>query len=89
LSNELSPRQSIDYTIETMPGTELLFKPIFRLLYEKTTEFKRQLEELLSKRFIQPSVLLYRVPVLFVQKKENILQLCINYYTLNKTTVKN
>jgi hypothetical protein len=52
LSNELSPRRLIDHTIETMPSTELLFKPMYRLLYKKTTELKRQLKELLSKEFI-------------------------------------
>jgi hypothetical protein len=73
LPNELPPRRSIDHAIETMPGTEPPFKPMYRLSYEETAELKRQLEELLGKGFIQPSVSPYGAPVLFVQKKEGTL----------------
>ena len=89
LPNGLSLEKLIDHAIETIPGTEPPFRPIYRLSYEETAELKRQLEDLLAKGYIKPSVFSYGAPVLFVQKKEGTLRLCVNYRALNKITVKN
>ena len=50
---------------------------------------KLQLQELLEKGFIQPSVAPWGDLVLFVKKKDGTLRLCIAYRQLNKLTVKN
>ena len=52
-------------------------------------ELKTQLQELFDKGLIQPSVLPWGAPVLFVKKKDGSLRLCINYQELTKVTVKN
>ena len=50
---------------------------------------KLQLQELLEKGFIRPSVSPWGAPVLFVKKKDGTLWLCVDYRLLNKMTVKN
>jgi hypothetical protein len=38
--------------------------------------------------YIRPNQLLYGTLVLFVEKKDGKLWMCINYFTLNKTAIK-
>uniref|UniRef100_A0A1J3IN33 Retrovirus-related Pol polyprotein from transposon 17.6 n=1 Tax=Noccaea caerulescens TaxID=107243 RepID=A0A1J3IN33_NOCCA len=52
-------------------------------------ELKKQLEDLLSKGFIRPSVSPWGAPVLFVKKKDGSFRLCIDYRGLIRVTVKN
>ena len=52
-------------------------------------ELKAQLEELLSKGFIQSSISPWGAPVLFVKKKDGSLRLCIDYRKLNRVTIPN
>ena len=49
---------------------------------------KKQLQELLDKGFIQPSMSPWGAPVLFVKKKDGTLRLCVDYRKLNQATVK-
>jgi hypothetical protein len=52
-------------------------------------ELQMQLEELLKKGYIRPSVFPWGALVLFVKKKDGTLRLCIDFRYLNKVTVKN
>jgi len=52
-------------------------------------ELKKQLQELLDKGLIEPSMSPWGVPVLFVRKKDGRLRLCIDYRELNRVTAKN
>ena len=51
-------------------------------------KLKMQLQELLDKGYIRPSVSPWGAPVLFV-KKNGTMWMCMDYKQLNKLTVKN
>ena len=52
------------------------------------TAFFNQLQELVEKKYIGPSVSPWGELVLFVKKKDGTLRLCIDYRQLYKVTVK-
>jgi hypothetical protein len=72
-----------------MPGTTPVSKAPYRMSTLELKELQLQLEELLKKGYIHPSVSLWGAPVLFVKKKDGTLRLCIDFQQLNKVTVKN
>ena len=47
------------------------------------------MQDLVDKGFIHLSVSPWGAPVLFVNKKDGTMRLCINYWQLNKVTIKN
>ncbi|GKG49288.1 hypothetical protein Tco_0515740, partial [Tanacetum coccineum] len=52
-------------------------------------ELSDQLKELSDKGFKRPSSSPWGAPVLFVKKKDGSFRMCIDYWDLNKLTVKN
>ncbi|KAJ8765251.1 hypothetical protein K2173_011931 [Erythroxylum novogranatense] len=56
---------------------------------EREVELSNELQELLDKGFIRPSVSPWGAPVLLVKKKDGTLRMCIDYRQLNRVTVKN
>nr|GEZ63382.1 hypothetical protein [Tanacetum cinerariifolium] len=51
-------------------------------------KLRNQLKELMDAGYIRPSKAPYGVPVLFQRKKDGSLQMCIDYWALNKVTIK-
>ena len=64
-------------------------RALYRMAPTELKELKSQLQELLDKGFIRPSVSPWGAPVLFVKKKDGTLRMCIDYRQINKVTVKN
>jgi hypothetical protein len=52
-------------------------------------ELKTQLQDLLDKGFIRPSSSPWGCPAIFVKKKDQTLQMCVDYRPLNEVTIKN
>ena len=75
----LPPEREVEFTIDLIPGTEPISIPPYRMDPVELKELKSQLEDLLSKGFIRPSISPWGAPVLFVKKKDGSLQLCIDY----------
>ena len=85
----LPPEREVEFVIEVTPGAGSISKAPYRMAPNEMAELKKQIEELLEKGFIRPSVSPWGAPVLFVKKKDGSLRLCIDYRELNKVTIKN
>ncbi|XP_070009018.1 uncharacterized protein [Nicotiana sylvestris] len=85
----LSPEREIEFPIELVPRTAPISIAPYRMAPAEFKELKAQLQKLLEKGFIHPSILPWGTPVLFVKKKDGTLRLCIDYRQLNKVTIKN
>ena len=60
-----------------------------RMVPVELQKLKVQIQELLDKGFIRLSTSSWGGPVLFENKKDKTLQLCIDYRQLNRVTIKN
>ena len=69
----------MDFTIELVPGTAPISISPYRMVPAELRELKVQLQELLDKGFIRPSVSSWGAPVLFIKKKDGTMGLCIDY----------
>ncbi|RVW31995.1 Transposon Tf2-12 polyprotein [Vitis vinifera] len=85
----LPPEREVEFTFDLAPGTTFISKAPYRMAPMELKELKIQLQELLDKGFIRPSVSPWGAPVLFVKKKDGSMRLCIDYRELNKVTVRN
>ncbi|GKV11326.1 hypothetical protein SLEP1_g22590 [Rubroshorea leprosula] len=85
----LPPDREVEFAIDLVPGIRPISKAPYHMAPAELKELKVQLEELLEKGFIRPSVSPWGAPVLFVKKKDGSMRLCIDYRELNKVTVKN
>jgi hypothetical protein len=52
-------------------------------------ELKKQLGELQRSGFIRPSSSPWGASVLFVEKKDKSMRMCVDYRSLNEVTIKN
>lgn len=89
LPKKLPPRREVDHKIEVIPGAEPPSKAPYRLNQKELMELKKQLNDLLERGYVRPSKSPYGAPVLFVDKKDGKLRMCIDYRALNKVTIKN
>ncbi|XP_052723892.1 uncharacterized protein LOC108325741 [Vigna angularis] len=85
----LPPVREVEFTIDLVTTAAPISVQPYRMAPAELAELKMQIEELMDKKFIRPSVSPWGAPVLLVKKKDGSSRLCIDYRQLNKLTIKN
>jgi hypothetical protein len=88
-ADQLPRHRKHDHAIETRPGTEPPFGPIYSMSEEEASILRGWLTSNLEKGFIRPSVSPAGAPILFSKKKGGDLRVCHDYRGLNDITIKN
>ncbi|KAK2402384.1 hypothetical protein QL285_051909 [Trifolium repens] len=83
------PCREVEFFIDLQPGTGPISESAYRMAPSELVELKSQIEDLLEKGFIRPSVSPWGALVLLVKKKDGRSRLCVDYRKLNKVTIKN
>ena len=84
----LPPEREADLAIEVLYGTTPISRAPYRMTPTELKELKTQLQELLDKGFVRPSVSPWGALVFFVKKKDGTLRMCIDYQKIYKIIVK-
>jgi len=85
---DVPPETEVEFSIDLVTGTKPVSMMPYRMSASELAELKKQLEDLLDKKFVRPSVSPWGALVLLVKKKDGSMRLCIDYRQLNKVTIK-
>jgi hypothetical protein len=86
---DMSPDRDMEFIIELLSGMPSISNKPYRMHVNELVELKKQIAELQSKGFIRPSSSPWGARVFFVEKKDRTQQMCMDYQSLNKVTIKN
>ncbi|GKG37718.1 hypothetical protein Tco_0456941, partial [Tanacetum coccineum] len=75
----LPPTRQVEFQIDLVPGAAPVARAPYRLAPSELKELSEQLKELSDKGFIRPCSSPWGAPVLFVEKKDGSLRMCIDY----------
>ena len=74
----LPPKRDLDFTIELEPGDIPNSVAPYWMNILELNELKLQLQEVIDKNYVRPSVSPWGAPILFIKKKYGTLGLCID-----------
>ncbi|MCO5615037.1 hypothetical protein L7F22_069325 [Adiantum nelumboides] len=90
IPSELPPKRGDDdHRIDLIPRSSPLNKPPYRVSQAQQDEIMSQVNELVQKDMVRPSLSPFCSLVLLVHKKDGTYRMCVDYRALNKLTVKN
>lgn len=87
--SDFPPECKDAFAVDLVPDTSYVSMEPYRMPTLELSELKKQLEDLLEKKFVRPGVYLWGAPVLLVKKKDGRMRLFVDYRQLNKVTIKN
>ncbi len=82
-TTQLSLHQSYDHKIELKNESQFFRSQLYLILSYKLQKIKEYLEENLKKKFITLSKAFFASLILFIEKKDDSLCFCMNYWKLN------
>ncbi len=85
--NKLFLHEDHDHAIKIT--AESSYESLYNLLNTELTTLRQYLNDVLAKEWIKHFVSSINVSILFILKKNDSLHLCMNYWNLNKITIKN
>jgi hypothetical protein len=83
------PGRDIEFIIELIPGTAPIAQRPYRMNPQELIELKKQLDDMLSKGLIRSSASPWGSRLIFVDKIDGTIRLCVDYRRLNDVTIKN
>lgn len=86
--SDFLPEHEVEFVIDLILSTSPMSKTPYRMSASELGKLKKQLEYLLEKKFVPPSVFSFGAPVLLVKKKYGSMRLCVDYRQLNKVIIK-
>jgi len=78
-----------DLAINLLPGATAPHMPLYNLSKTELELLRKYLDEYLARGWIRHSKSPAGAPILFAKKKDGSMRLCVDYWGLNKVTVKN
>ena len=85
---ELPPHKEVDFFIELMPRDTPTSKETYWITTLELIEVKLQLMDMLDKGYIRLSLSPWGESMLFVNKNDDMLKMCIDYKQLDRVTIK-
>ncbi|XP_020209231.1 uncharacterized protein LOC109794164 [Cajanus cajan] len=82
----LPPVRELEFSIDLVPGAGPVLVAPYRMAPAELVELKVQLEDLLEKQLVRPSVSPWGALVLLVKKKDGGSRLCVDYRQLNNSS---
>ena len=89
LPPDLPPKRHIEHRIDLIEGAKPPSTEMYRMSEYELTELKKQIDDLLAKGFIKPSLSPYGAPCLFMKKKDGSMRLVVDYRKLNTIAIRN
>ncbi|KAK9401814.1 hypothetical protein NXF25_010170 [Crotalus adamanteus] len=86
--NQLPPHRSTDCAIQLLPGVKLPKPRMYAMTPTEVQELRRYIDQNLARGFIQPARSRITAPVLFKEKKDGSLRLCVDFRGLNAVCVE-
>ena len=75
----LPSNKELDFCIDRLPGIAPISILPYRMAQAKPKKLKTQLQDLVDKGFIQPSISPWGAPILIVKKKDGTMRFYIDY----------
>ncbi|KAJ9504785.1 hypothetical protein QJQ45_007281 [Haematococcus lacustris] len=85
---ELPPDRGVGHSIKLKPNEPIPHSRPYKLSPIEQAELAKRIPEYIAKGWIEPSDSPYSSPLLFVEKNDGTLRMCVDFRALNKITVR-